>query len=179
MAIVVIAVPPGVIAVTSGASSVDGGLDLLAIFAPAVATDTQGARHVFTPKWRHARHVSRPDHTAAQAADPQPCKVPRSENHQDRDLCGPFAIGDDRGLVLLAVAAEDEEEFGFATRCGPLSRREAGFGELAFDQAKAAPHDVGLRAAVGIALVAVGATEAVVIGRPLEKLCKSGGFVAR
>ena len=79
MAIVVIAVPPGVIAVTSGASSVDGGLDLLAIFAPAVATDTQGARHVFTPKWRHARHVSRPDHTAAQAADPQPCKVPRSE----------------------------------------------------------------------------------------------------
>jgi hypothetical protein len=60
-------------------------------------------------------------------------------NHQDRHFCSPFAISDDHGLVAFPVSAEDDEEFGFATRSGdhlsgPLSRREAGFGELAFDQ---------------------------------------------
>jgi hypothetical protein len=57
-------------------------------------------------------------------------------------------------------------------------RGEAGFGELAFDQPKPAPHHIDLEAAIGVRFAAVRATEAIVIGRALENLGESGGFVA-
>jgi hypothetical protein len=53
-------------------------------------------------------------------------------NHQDRHFCSPFAIGDDRGLVVLARAAKNYDELGFGSGSG---------GHLCVPPVTAAEHD--------------------------------------
>jgi hypothetical protein len=58
------------------------------------------------------------------------------------------------------------------------ARREAGLGELSFDQPEAGPHHIDLFAAIGIRLAPIGATEAVIVGHAFQQLGESAGLVA-
>jgi hypothetical protein len=66
-------------------------------------------------------------------------------SHQDGRNGRSLRIGDDPGVTVLAITAEDDQQLGFASGPGDHEspRRKAGVSKLALKDAYGGPHNVG------------------------------------